>query len=36
MLQDMENKLVNGGALLQQKEAEQLMAKREYQQKLKE
>lgn len=36
MLKDMERKLVSGGALLQEKEAEQLQAKRQYQKQLKE
>lgn len=36
MLSDMNNKLVSGGQQLQEKEAEQLAAKREYQKKLKE
>lgn len=36
MLQKMNEKLVSGGQQLEQKEAEQLKAKREYQKKLKE
>lgn len=36
MLQELNNKLVHGGQRLQEKEAEQLAAKREYQRKLKE
>ena len=36
MLQDMQDKLVSGGQQLDQKEAEQLAAQREYQAKIKE